>query len=311
LNENFQQVLDDHTAGDPMHEDVRWTNLTQERIAEGLAEAGTPVSVPVVKQLLHRRGFRRRKAQKSTAMGHHPDQDAQFRNIARLKAEFVDSPDPILSMDSKKKELIGPFFRPGMLWAKEVVEVFDHDFPSFATGVVIPHGLYDLKRDVGHIQLGTSHDTGQFACDHLEAWWDEQGRWAYPGARSILLLCDGGGSNSARHYLFKEDLQRLVDKLRVEIRVAHYPPYCSKYNPIEHRLFPHVSRACQGVIFESVGLVKSLIERVETKAGLWVSVELQEKFYETKRKVAEGFREAMKVVFDPIMPRWNYRVIPS
>jgi hypothetical protein len=294
-----------------MHEDVRWTNLTQQQIAEGLAEAGTPVSVPVVKQLLDLHCFVRRKAQKSTAMGHHPDQDAQFRNIARLKHEFFDSNDPILSMDSKKKELIGPFFRPGALYSKDVVEVFDHDFPSFASGVVIPHGLYDLKHNLGHIHLGTSHDTGEFACDHLEAWWDDQGRLIYPEAKSILLLCDGGGSNSARHYLFKEDLQRLVDRLRIEIRVAHYPPYCSKYNPIEHRLFPHVSRACQGMIFESVELVKSLIERVETKAGLSVSVELQEKSYQTKRKVAEGFKEAMKIVFDPIMPRWNYRVIPS
>ena len=294
-----------------MREDVRWTNLTQEQIAEGLAEAGTPVSVPVVKQLLDRHGFRRRKARKSTAMGHHPDQDAQFQNIARLKDEFWHSANPILSMDRKKKELIGPFFRPGALWSQGVVEVFDHDFPSFASGVVIPHGLYDLKHNVGHIHLGTSHDTGQFACDHLEAWWNDHGRLLYPEARSILLLCDGGGSNSARHYLFKEDLQRLVDKLRVEIRVAHYPPYCSKYNPIEHRLFPHVSRACQGVIFESVALVQSLIERVQTKTGLCVSVELQEKLYQTKRKVAEGFKEAMKIVFDPIMPRWNYRVIPS
>jgi hypothetical protein len=294
-----------------MREDVRWTNLTQGQIAEGLAEAGAPVSVPVVKQLLDSHGFCRRKAQKSTAMGHHPDQDAQFRNIARLKDEFRDSADPILSMDSKKKELIGPFFRPGTLYSKGVVEVFDHDFPSFASGVVIPHGLYDLKHNTGHIHLGTSHDTGQFACDHLEAWWDDLGHLVYPEARSILLLCDGGGSNNARHYLFKEDLQRLVDRLRVEIRVAHYPPYCSKYNPIEHRLFPHVSRACQGVIFESVELVKSLIERVGTKTGLSVSVELQEKLYQTKRKVAEGFKETMKIAFDPIMPRWNYRVIPS
>ena len=231
MNDNFQKVLDDHTAGDPMQEDVRWTNLTQEQIAEGLAEAGTPVSVPVVKQLLDLHGFVRRKAQKFTAMGHHPDQDAQFRNIARLKDEFWGSNDPILSMDSKKKELIGPFFRPGTLYSREVVEVFDHDFKSFASGVVIPHGLYDLRHNVGHIHLGTSHDTGEFACDHLEAWWNEHGRLVYPEAKSILLLCDGGGSNSARHSLFKEDLQRLVDQLRVEIRVAHYPPYCSKGQP--------------------------------------------------------------------------------
>ena len=294
-----------------MREDVRWTNLTHEQIAEGLAEAGTPVSVPVVRQLLDRHDLRRRKAQKSTAMGHHLDQDAQFQNIARLKAEFFDSPNPILSMDSKKKELIGSFFRSGTPLTREVLRVLDHDFPSFASGVVIPHGLYDLKQNVGHLHLGTSHDTGGFACDHLESWWGDHGQWAYPQARSILLLCDGGGSNSARHYLFKEDLQRLVDRVGIEIRVAHYPPYRSKYHPIEHRLFPHLSRACQGVIFESVDLVKSLIERAKTKTGLSVVAEVREKAYQTGRKVAEGFREAMKIVFDPIMPRWNYRVIPS
>ena len=294
-----------------MHQDVRWTNLTQQQIAEGLAEAGTPVSIPVVKQLLDLNGFCRRKAQKFTAMGHHPDQDAQFHNIARLKDEFWASNDPILSMDSKKKELIGPFFRPGVLYTMEVLRTFDHDFPSFKEGVVIPHGLYDLKRNEGHIHLGTSHDTGEFACDHLEAWWKEHGRLVYPEARSILLLCDGGGSNSARHYLFKEDLQRLVDKLRMEIRVAHYPPYCSKYNPIEHRLFPHLSRACQGVIFESLALVKELMGRAGTRTGLSVLAEVQEKVYQTKRKVAEGFKKGMKIAFDSFLPRWNYRVTPS
>ena len=311
MNDNFQQVIEDHTAGDPMQQDVRWTNLTQEQIAQRLAEAGTPVSSPVVKQLLDHHGFRRRKAQKFTAMGHHPDQDAQFHNIARLKDEFWASNDPILSMDSKKKELIGPFFRPGVLYTSEVLRTFDHDFPSFKKGVVIPHGLYDLKRNEGHIHLGTSHDTGEFACDHLKAWWIDHGRLAYPEAKSILLLCDGGGSNSARHYLFKEDLQRLVDQLRVEIRVAHYPPYCSKYNPIEHRLFPHLSRVCQGVIFESMGLVKELMQGAQTRTGLSVMVEVLEKAYQTGRKVAEGFKKGMKIMFDPIMPRWNYRVIPG
>ena len=190
-------------------------------------------------------------------------------------------------------------------------KAFDHDFPSFASGVVIPHGLYDLRYNVGHIHLGTSHDTGEFACDHLEAWWQDYGRLVYPEAGSILLLCDGGGSNSSRQYLFKEDLQRLVDKLRVEIRVAHYPPYCSKYNPIEHRLFPHVSRACQGVLLESVGLVKSLIQQVSTRTGLSVVAEAQEQVYRTKRKVAEGLKKGMRIAFDALLPRWNYRVAPS
>ena len=192
----------------------------------------------------------------------------QFETIARLKREFLDSDNPIVSMDTKKKELIGNFYRAGHLLTQGVIETFDHDFPSFAKGVIIPHGLYDVKHNDGHVNLGTSHDTGEFACDSIERWWEDQGRELYPRASSILLLCDGGGSNNASQYLFKEDLQRLVDRLGIEIRVAHYPPYCSKYNPIEHRLFPHLTRACQGVIFESVELVKELMEKARTSTGL-------------------------------------------
>jgi hypothetical protein len=311
LEENFLRVLQDRTAGDPMRQEVRWTDLTYEQIAAHLAEAGTPVSVPVVKQLLRKHGYVTRKAQKSKAMGGHPDRDQQFQNIARLKREYMVSDNPILSMDTKKKELIGNFYRAGRLRAQGVIETFDHDFPGAASGVIIPHGLYDVKRNDGHVNLGTSHDTGEFACDSIERWWQEKGRAQYPRATSILLLCDGGGSNSSSQYLFKEDLQRLVDRLGIEIRVAHYPPYTSKYNPIEHRLFPHLTRACQGVIFVSVELVKELMEKARTSTGLEVTVDILDEVYQTGRKYAEGFREEMKIVFDEILPKWNYRAVPS
>src|SRR6185312_13760696 len=160
----------------------------------------------------------------------------------------------------------------GRLLTQRVIETFDHDFPSFASGVIIPHGLYDVKRNDGHVNLGASHDTGEFACDSIERWWEGQGRALYPGATSILLLCDGGGSNGASQYLFKEDLQGLVDRLGIEIRVAHYPPYCSKYNPVERRLFCHMTRACQGVLFDSVATVKRLLEKTRTASGLGVVV---------------------------------------
>ena len=177
--------------------------------------------------------------------------------------------------------------------------------------MVIPHGLYDVKRNDGHVNLGTSHDTSEFACDSLERWWESRGRALYPQATSILLLCDGGGSNSAGQYLFKEDLQRLADRIGIEIRVAHYPPYSSKYNPIEHRLFPHLTRACQGVVFESVELVKGLMEKTKTSTGLRVTVDILDQVYQTGRKYAEGFKENMKIVFDEFLPKWNYRAIPS
>jgi hypothetical protein len=311
LEANFCCVLKDRTAGDPMREEIIWTDLTPGQIAEALAEHGTPVSEPVVRQLLEEHGYGCRQARKSAAMGEHPDRDAQFRNIARLRAEYLASPDPILSIDTKKRELLGNFYRKGKLYTTEPLRVFDHDFPSFADGVVIPHGLYDLKKNWGYINLGTSHDTSEFACDSLGQWWSDLGRKAYPEARSLLLLCDGGGSNSAAHWLFKEDLQRLVDWMRVGVRVAHYPPYASKYNPIEHRLFPHLTRACQGVILRSVGVMKQLLEKARTATGLRVVVQVLDKVYQTGRKYTEGFKENNRIRFDAFLPKWNYRVLPA
>jgi Rhodopirellula transposase DDE domain len=303
LEENFLRVVKDYTAGDPMRPDVKWTNLTLGQIAERLAEAGTPVSVTVVKQLLRKHRYIKRKARKSRSMGQHADRNRQFENIARLKQESLETDNPILSIDTKKKELVGNFYREGRLSTQETIETFDHDFPSAASGVIIPHGLYDVKRNDGHVNLGTSHDTSEFACDSLEWWWESRGRTLYPRATSILLLCDGGGSNSANQYLFKEDLQRLVDRIGIEIRVAHYPPYASKYNPIEHRLFPHLTRACQGVIFHTVGLVKGLMEKAKTSTGLEVTVDILDKVYQTGRKYAADFKEMMKIVFDEVLPQ--------
>lgn len=269
------------------------------------------MSVTVVKHLLRTHHYVKRKAQKATAMGHHPDRQAQFENIARLKQEYLESGNPLLSIDTKKKELLGNFYRPGQLYTQEVLKTFDHDFPSAALGVVIPHGLYDLNRNLGHVNLGTSHDTSEFACDSIGRWWDSQGQAAYPRATSLLLLCDSGGSNSARQYLFKEDLQRLADRLGMEIRVAHYPPYASKYNPIEHRLFPHLTRACQGVIFHTIDVVKGLMEKAKTSTGLQVTVDILDKVYQTGRKCAVSFKRHMSIVFDAVLPKWNYRAVPS
>lgn len=193
----------------------------------------------------------------------------------------------------------------------EAIAVFDHDWKSLATGIAIPHGLYDLKRNTGYMHIGTSHDTGQFACDAIRDWWLEHGQHHYQSATSILLLCDGGGSNSSRQYLFKQDLQTLVDELGIEIRIAHYPPYTSKYNPIEHRLFPHLSRVCQGVIFERVEIMRDLMAKATTQTGLTVVATVVDKVYETGRKVADDFKQTMQIVFDQYLPQWNYTAKPQ
>jgi len=189
--------------------------------------------------------------------------------------------------------------------------VFDHDWASLAEGVAIPHGLYDLTDNVGYIQIGTSHDTSEFACDSIRYWWNTYGKRRYPKANSILLLCDGGGSNSARYYIFKQDLQTLVNDLGIEIRIAHYPPYTSKYNPIEHRLFPHISRVCQGVIFEQVQTVQELMATTSTRTGLRVFTTILDKVYQTGRKVAQDFKSTMQIVFDEFLPHWNYIAKPE
>ena len=161
------------------------------------------------------------------------------------------------------------------------------------------------------MNIGTSKETSEFACDSIRRWWYNRGRYDYPRATSILLLVDSGGSNACRHYIFKEDLQRLSDKIGIEIRVAHYPPYASKWNPVEHRLFPHITRSLQGVILKSHEIVKELIGKTKTKKGLRVKANIINKVYETGRKCSEVFKETMRIVFDDVLPRWNYKTVPA
>jgi hypothetical protein len=311
INEQFLDVLKNYTAGDPMNEKIKWTNLTPKEIAEKLeAQHRVCVSEIVIRQLLRKHDYRRRKAQKTKTAKTVANRNEQFENIAAQQADYRMTGNPIISMDTKKKEFIGDFYRAGYLYTQETIRTFDHDFNSLAEGVVIPHSLYDVTRNTAYINLGTSKDTSEFACDSILHWWKNQGRFDYPNATSILILCDGGGSNHSRHYLFKQDLQELATKIGLEIRIAHYPPYTSKYNPIEHRLFPHVTRACQGVIFKSVAMVKELIQKTTTTTGLKVTVNIIDKIYQTGRRVNEDFKENMKIVFDDFLPNWNYRALP-
>ncbi len=290
---------------------VLWTNLSLRELSRRLAEMGTPASRRTIRRLLRGMKLGRRTARKKKSMGCHPDRDAQFQNIARLRQEYQAAGDPVISVDTKKKELLGNFHRAGQTYTQQTVETLDHDFASAGQGKLIPHGVYDLARGHAAIHLNTSHDTGELCCDSIALWWEQHGRAAYPQSKRLLILCDGGGSNSASHYLFKEDLQRLADRLGLELRVSHYPPYCSKHNPIEHRVFPHVTRACQGVIFHTVEVAKQFIERAKTGTGLRVTVGLLNKAYAKGRKYAQGFKENLKIVFDDHLPKWNYRALPQ
>jgi hypothetical protein len=271
---------------------------------------GFRVGVGVVSQLLERHRIGRRKAQKTLPLGRHADRDQQFQAIAAHRDAFLRSADPIVSMDTKRKEFLGLLFRQGRLYTQKAKQALDHDFPSAARGVVYPHGLYDLKRNLGHLNLGTSHDTSRFACDSLGAWWEGQGRAAYPEARRMLLLCDGGGSNASNRYVFKHHLERLATRTGLEIRVAHYPPYCSKYNPIEHLFFPHVTRACQGLLLSSLEVTCRAMARASTRQGLRTTVEVVPGDYPLKEGYPEGYPQTMKIRFDEVLPAWNYRAVP-
>lgn len=239
------------------------------------------------------------------------NRNAQFERIAELRTLYEAKGNPVVSVDTKKKELIGNLFREGKIYTTETVEVFDHDFPSLAEGVAIPHAIYDIAHNEGYVIIGTSRDTSEFACDSIRYWWDNFGKAHYPNADSILMLMDGGGSNSSRHYIFKQDLQALADEIGIEIRIAHYPPHTSKWNPIEHRLFPHITRSLQGMVLTTHQLAKELIEKTTTKSGLKVFSSIFNRVYETGRKVAEGFKESMRIIFDDNLAPWNYVAIPE
>lgn len=191
------------------------------------------------------------------------------------------------------------------------MQTLDHDFPSAGQGKLIPHGLYDLARNEGYVHLNTSTDTSEFCCDSIAHWWSQHGQVHYPHARGLLLLCDGGGSNASNRHVFKEALQKLADRLGLEIRIAHYPPYCSKHNPIEHRLFAHVTRACQGVTFHSVDIARKFMAMSKTTTGLKVTADVLGGVYVKGKKVAADFLANMRIIFDEHLPRWNYRAIPA
>jgi hypothetical protein len=311
LIQQVQDTIKDRIAGDPMRQDVVWTDLTPQEISTSLRERAVCAGPRIVRRLLDGLGVARRQMLKVLPGGDSPHRDAQFRHLAHLLQEFLEVGNPVLSIDTKKKECLGTLSRDGKVYCQQALKAFDHDFPRLARGVIIPHGIYDLARNQGWMHVGLSRDTTAFACESLRVFWHSDGRCLYPNASAILLLCDGGGSNSCHKHLFKEDLQDVVNDLAVPIRVAHYPAYCSKFNPIERRLFSHVTRACHGVLFDSLQTVLGLIKKTKTQQGLSVTVRVLDKLYEGGRTVSDTFKKHMPIVFDTVLPKWNYWAMPQ
>ena len=304
-------MLETRTGGDPDNPQIVFTDLSPAKLAETVADLGTPVSDQTIRDWLDDQGLRLRKIRKVVAGGSAPHRDTQFLRIAELIDEYEAEGNPFFFVDTKAKEHLGRLFRAGRVRCSTAFRAFDHDFPSWADGVIIPHGIYDRVRNRGHLNLGLSHDTSQFACDSLEWYWNRIGQQCYPNATSLLLLFDCGGSNATNKYIFKHDLQTLADTIGLEIRAAHYPSYCSKYNPIERRFFPHITRACTGMLFDTLDTVVDLMRKAATSTGLRTTVNVIRRLYETGRNATEEMKNNLTIVFDDVLPKWNYRALPQ
>jgi len=293
-----------------MNEKVRWTNLKTAQLVSSFAAKGKHLSRFTIQQLTQAKGFVKRKMSKVLTIKEVKNRDQQFHYIQQIIAEFKSQGLPILSIDTKKKEFIGQLYRAGKSYCQAPVKVYDHDFPSLAQGVIVPHGIYDIVKNKGYLSLGMSKDTSEFLCDNVRYHWQHGLHEDYPEADQVLFLMDGGGSNSCLHYIVKEDLQKLAHELGIRITIAHYPAYCSKYNPIEHRLFPHLQRSWDGIVFENYEIVKEQAENTTTKTGLKIVAWLNEKVYQSGRQYSENFKETMTIVFDQMLPKWNYQIHP-
>jgi hypothetical protein len=298
------------TAGDPMT-GIKWTRRTTEKIADELRSAGIEVCPNTVAKLLKGLAFRLRVNHKKLSRGSQADRDAQFAYIAGQRDTFARAGRPIVSIDSKKRELVGNFKNNGANWSQRPTLVNDHDFRSDATGIALPYGVYDLAANHGYLFVGTSHDTPAFAADNLARWWVYAGRRRYPDATELLVLADGGGSNGARTRAWKQSLQeRLCDRHGLTVTVCHYPSGASKWNPIEHRVFSEISKNWAGRPLDSYETVLNYARTTRTKTGLGVNAYLVKTDYPTGIKVSDKEMDQLQLRPHDTQPTRNYTLIP-
>ena len=301
------------TAGSPTNEAVKWTDLRPCDIALHLWEKyQVEIKQGCIKRILKGNGYKYRKPAKSLAIGASPDRKEQFQIIWFLIMLFVEMENnPMLSIDTKKKEVLGQLTRNQPVLTKDgAVETFDHDYSYLGVGKAIPHGIFDIKENKGYISLGNSHETAQFVVDNLQWWWDNYGEDLYPQATTILILCDSGGANGHRHHLFKKLLQEWAKKIGKRLVICHYPPYCSKYNPIERRLFAQVHRSIEKTILTEIKQVKHLMEKTVTKTGLSVEVRINDKFYPLKQPSLAEEIDEQRILRHPVLPKLSYTILP-
>jgi len=288
-----------------------WTGKHLEQISEQLSLLGIAVSPNTVRRLLDRLGYALRANRKSLSGPQSPQRDRQFRYLKRQRQQFVRKALPIISVDTKKKELVGCFKNAGRVWSQEAPRVNDHDFRSQAKGIAIPRGLYDPQANRGSVVVGTSHDTPEFAVEAIVFWWHTEGCQRYAQAPHLLILADSGGSNGSRCRLWKYALQeKLVDPYQLRVTVCHYTTGASKWNPIEHRLFSEISKHWSGQPLCDYETIVRLICGTRTQTGLVVNCTLNTKSYPTKVKVSPQQMNELDLLRHPDLPEWNYSLTP-
>jgi len=304
----LKALAQQHTAGSAVEPERVWTSRSTQSFAEDLLERGYSVCANTVNRLLREElGLSRRKIEKTLSMGESADRKAQFERMNQLKQYFLARGWPVLSIDTKKKELLGQFEREGQAWTNDRMQAWDHDFPSSSWGKVIPYGVYDVAANEALVYLAQGADTGELACDAIRRWWVRLGKWRYDTTLPTLLLADCGGSNGYRVPLFRQQLYRLSQHLGRTLRVCHLPPYCSKYNPIDHRLFCHISRSLQAMQLTSIEDVQEAIQQTTTQSGLSVVCEQAKKNYVAGIKAHSEFLAAEPTRRDKLLPKYNYK----
>ena len=307
----LSKILEESSAGDPMSE-LRWTNKSTEAMAAELTRQGHPVSDKTVARNLRRLGYSMQLNQKTREGKQHQNRDQQFGYINRQVVAFRKSGDPVLSVDAKKKELVGPFKNGGRTWRPKGKphQVNVYDFPSLAEGKAIPYGAYEIGDDRAVVNVGITHDTAEFAVESIRRWWKLAGSTRKKAAKRILICADGGGSNSSRSRTWKLHLQKLADELGMAITVCHYPPGTSKWSKIEQRLFSFISLAWKGQPLINYETVVNLIGATKTRSGLKVKAVLDTNEYETGVKVTDAQMEELSIRWHKTHPEWNYTLRP-
>jgi hypothetical protein len=308
----LESIMDENTAGDPMSF-LRWTNKSTERIAEELTRQGHRVSGETVRRRLRALGYSLQANAKSLEGTSPPERDAQFRYINKTVKSHLRRGEPVLSVDTKKKERVGNFKNTGTRWHPkgQPDQVNVYDYPTLAVGTAIPYGAYDIDRNEGFVNVGMTHDTAEFAVESVRRWWRTFGRRHYANATSLLLCADGGGSNGSRSRAWKYHLGRLADELGLAITVCHYPPGTSKWNKIEHRMFSFISMNWKGRPLVSYQAVVKLIGTTRTKTGLRVKARLDPKVYDTGVQITDEEMQCINLKPHKTHPKWNYTISPG